>query len=126
MAGADEVLALAADFGKASGAVARTLNVVYRGAGESFAEAWRANARATSGRRGAHYPPSVTSETKFGIGGITTDTGPEIGRKGGAAGRGYELGSINQPPHLDGLNAMPAAEALLEQGADVALGRIMP
>lgn len=125
MTGASEFFDLAADFGKASAKVAAALYDVYADAGDAFAEDWASNARETSGEHGKHYPNSITSETRVALG-IHVETGPDSSMKQGGMGRGFEFGSQNQPPHLDGLRALPIAERRLERAADVAIGFVLP
>lgn len=125
MTGASEVFDLARDFGKASGEVARALYTVFEQEGETFAEDWADNARETSGEHGKHYPNSITSETKVAFG-IHVETGPDSSMPQGGMGRGFELGSRNQPPHLDGLRALPIAEARLERAADTTIAFLLP
>lgn len=125
MAGADEIFELANDLGKASAGVAKALYTVYKESGDAFAEDWRRNAVETSGEHGIHYPASITSETRVALG-IHVETGPDSSMKQGSMGRGFEFGSQNQPAHLDGARAMPAAEQRLERGADVAIGFLLP
>lgn len=122
--GADEIFDLARDFGKAPAAVAKGLYDAYRGAGEGFRDDWQSNARATSGEHGKHYPDAITTEMKFGGFGIEVETGPETGRKQG--GMSFEFGSSKQPPHLDGLQAMPLAGKRLDRLADAAIGFALP
>lgn len=126
MSGADEIMALAADFGKASFAVGKAMHEVYKTSADDFADDWSDNARATSGAHGVHYPDSITAEMKMALGGVAAEIGPETGRKQGSMGRGFEYGSRNQPPHLDGARALPAAEARLARGADTAIGHLIP
>ena len=125
MAGADEFFDLAADFGRAAGKVAGALFTVYQEEGETFAQDWADNARETAGEHGKHYPDAITSETRIALG-IHVETGPESGRKQGRMGRGFEFGSQNQPPHLDGLRALPLAERRLERAADSTIGFLLP
>lgn len=125
MSGADEVFDLARDFGKASGKVAAALYDVYQQEGETFAEDWADNARETSGEHGKHYPNSITSETKVAFG-IHVETGPDSSMKQGRMGRGFELGSRNQPAHLDGLRALSIAERRLERAADTTITFLLP
>jgi hypothetical protein len=125
MPGASEFFELAADFGKASGAVASALYDVYAESGDAFAEDWASNATETSGEHGKHYPSSITSETKLSTG-ILVETGPDSSMPQGGMGRGFEFGSRNQPPHLDGIRAMPIAEARLARGADAVIGLLLP
>jgi hypothetical protein len=125
VSGADEVFALAHRFEKASAEVARALFDTFKQEGETFAEDWADNARATSGEHGKWYPDSITSEAKLSMG-ILIETGPESGRKQGGMGEGFELGSRNQPPHFDGLQAMGPAEQRLERAADATIGFLLP
>lgn len=126
MTGADEIFDLARDLGAAPTKVASALFDAYRGAGEGFRDDWVHNARETSGQHGVHYPDAITTEMRFGGFGITVETGPESGRRQGGMGPGFEFGSENQPPHLDGLRAMPLAERRLERLADSAIGLALP
>lgn len=124
MSGADEFFELAKDLGEAAPKVASALYEVYKESGEAFAEDWADNARETSGEHGKHYPDSITSETRVAFG-IHVETGPDSSKKQGRMGRGFEFGSRNQPPHLDGLRALPIAERRLERGTDAALGFLL-
>lgn len=123
---AEEVFALARDFGQASSKVASGLFDAYRGAGEGFRDDWQHNARGTSGEHGKHYPDSITTEMKVAGLAIEVETGPDSGMKQGVMGRGFEFGSVNQPPHLDGLTAMPLAEKRLDRLADTAIAYSLP
>lgn len=124
--GADEVFDLARDFEKAPAKVAAGLYDAFRGAGEGFRDDWQHNARATAGDHGVHYPDAITTEMTFGGFSIVTETGPESGRQQGGMGPGFEFGSKNQPPHLDGLQAMPIAEKRLDRLTDTAIAYSLP
>lgn len=127
MSGADEIFDLARDLGTASRSVASGLFDAYKGAGEGFRDDWQHNARNTAGEHGKHYPNAITTEMKLaGLTSITVETGPESGRRQGGMGPGFEFGSVNQPPHLDGLQAMPLAEKRLERLSDAAIGLALP
>ncbi|MFI6813768.1 hypothetical protein ACIBG7_15210 [Nonomuraea sp. NPDC050328] len=67
---------------------------------------WRANARKTAGRHGRHYPNSITSEQLYSTSGPEWEIGPDRAKKQGSMGRGFEYGSVKQPPHLDGARAV--------------------
>lgn len=125
MSGADEFFELANDFAQASAKTAVTLFETFKQGGDEFAEAWADNARATAGEHGKHYPDSITSETRVALG-ILVQTGPEAGRKQGRMGRGFEFGSKNQDPHLDGLRALAPADVKLTRLADNAVRGIVP
>ena len=125
--GAGEVFELAADLGKASTKVASQVYDVFEETGLLFATAWRANATATSGQTGRKYPPTIDHEMVFAGLGVAVEVGPNPANGNPAlAGRGYELGSRNQPPHLDGLRAMGPAVAILDRRATTALNGLMP
>lgn len=105
-----EVRALARDLEKAAH---RSLADLHRAVGQStkrLEQGWRDNARNTSGRHGRHYPDSITSDVRFGFGSIVGEVGPDMSRKQGTMGRGFEYGSVNQPPHLDGTQAADEEE----------------
>ncbi|SEN86737.1 hypothetical protein [Nonomuraea pusilla] len=73
---------------------------------------WRANARRTAGKHGKHYPNSITMESREGA---AWEIGPDSAYPQGGMGRGFEYGSVNQAPHLDGTKAAMNSEARLEQ-----------
>jgi hypothetical protein len=122
----EDINVLAGDLGRASKQVASALFDTYRQAGEAFADDWRANAAETSGVHGRYYPDSIDHEMRFAFTGIAVEVGPNSGKKQGGMGRGFELGSVNQPPHLDGTRALPAAEARLAKLAETTIAYLMP
>ena len=127
MSGAQEFDRLAADFRRAAAVPpAVTLAGAVNDAEKLVTGAWRANARATSGAHGKHYPDSITSEVRATATGLVLEIGPDSSRPQGAMGRGFEFGSMNQPPHLDGARAVADNEARVEQIIDQALGRVIP
>jgi hypothetical protein len=123
--GTDEIFRFADDFGKAASAIGKALFDTFKEEGETFAEDWRRNAEQTSGKHGRHYPKSITSEAKVALG-IHIETGPESRRRQGGMGPGFEFGSQNQPPHLDGLRALGPASKRLEKAADEVIERLLP
>lgn len=88
--------------------------------------AWQENARATSGAHGKHYPNSITYDTRVLAGSVVGEVGPDSSRPQGGMGRGFEFGSVNQPPHLDGLKAIEGTTGKVESLLDEAVGRIIP
>lgn len=125
MMGADEVMGLARDFEAASREVAREVFNVYRDAGEEMADGWSANATATAGAHGKHYPGTITSEMKVGLD-VTLHVGPESAQKQGGMGPGFEFGSVNQPAHLDGAKEIFPTERKILQRTDAAIGFLAP
>lgn len=126
MSGADEVFALARDFGNASSKVASGLFDAYRGAGEGFRDDWRHNVLSVSATRLPHLPAAITSEMKLAGFNIEVETGPELGMKQAKIGRVIELGGEHSPPYLPGLRAMPIAEKRLDRLADTAIAYLLP
>jgi hypothetical protein len=122
---ASEVYKLAADLSKVGAKATLALRPVMAQAGEAFAKEWQANATATSGEHGKFYPASISSELIFDAGGISVDTGPDSSMKQGGMGKGFEFGSVNQPPHLDGTRAMTAMEPRVESIIGAALGHLL-
>lgn len=123
--GADEIFQFADDFGKAASEICEAMFDTFKQEGEEFAKDWRRNAEQTSGKHGRHYPKAITSEAKVAWG-IHIETGPESARKQGGMGPGFEFGSENQPPHLDGLRALDPAAKRLEKAADATIGFLLP
>lgn len=122
---ADEVFDLANDFGKASTKVAAALFEDFRDEGDKFADDWRDIARGTAGAHGKHYPDAISSEPKLGLG-IAVEIGPESGMPQGGMGPGFEFGSRNQPPHLDGLRALGPADLRLMRRTEKTIGDLTP
>lgn len=123
---ADEINELARDLGEAPRQAVAGLRAAFLEAGEGFRDDWKQNATETAGKHGRHYPNAITTGLKFAGLGIAVETGPESGRQQGGMGPGFEFGSENQPPHLDGLRAMPAAERILGRLADEAIAEALP
>jgi hypothetical protein len=124
---ASEIFALALDLSTASGKIVAPLREAFTEAGDAAARQWYANARATSGRHGKWYPSSIDAETKFTLGGnVEVEVGPNAAKKQGRMGRGFEFGSVNQPPHLDGVRAFEAVEPRVAKIADEAVARLLP
>lgn len=121
-----EVYRLAADLSKVPAKTIVPLRGVMQQAGEAFAQEWKANAAETSGAHGVHYPNSITAELAFDITGISVDVGPDSGMLQGGMGAGFEFGSVNQPPHLDGLRALDGMQMRAERMIDSAVAQLLP
>ena len=94
--------------------------------GEAFADDWRRNAVETSGEHGKWYPDSIDAELVFSVSTVTVEAGPNTSKKQGKMGLGFEFGSENQPPHLDGLRALDGIQAHAEWVIDATVGHIFP
>jgi hypothetical protein len=121
---ASEVYRLAADLSQVGARSVPAMRGVMAEVGDAFAKEWQANARETSGEHGRHYPDSIDSELVFDITGISVDAGPNSGKPQGSMGKGFEFGSRNQPPHLDGLRALDGAQLRAERMVDSAIGHL--
>lgn len=123
---ASEIYRLAGDLTAVTAKMVPALRTTMAAAGEAFSNDWRDNARETSGQHGVHYPDSIDSELVFNAGGVSVDVGPNSAKKQGSMGRGFEFGSINQPPHLDGLRALDGAQQRVERMVDATIGHLLP
>lgn len=105
-----EMLALAADLDRRGTNIQRGVYPMVRDHAQQLREEWRANAAATAGTHGRLYPASITAEARVVFGAAEWEIGPETSLPQGRMGRGFEFGSVNQPPHLDGARATAAIE----------------
>lgn len=124
--GASEFRKLAADLSAVSSKMVTPMRQVFKESGDLLAKEWAANARATSGVHGKHYPKSITADLTFSLGNIVAEVGPDSSKPQGRMGRGFELGSVNQSPHLDGLKAVDKLEPLVQTAISQAVDRLMP
>ncbi|MGI5161393.1 hypothetical protein [Microbispora sp. CA-102843] len=90
-------------------AASRAYEVVEKHA-KALRNEWRDNARDTAGAHGQHYPRSITAEQIPARDAVEWEVGPESMRPQGGMGRGFEYGSVHQPPHLDGARAAVKVE----------------
>jgi hypothetical protein len=107
-----ELRALAADLSAVSGRTLGTVRAAYTEGAERITAEWRANAKETSGVHGKHYPASITWQERFSTN-LEFEIGPEIGKPQGRMGPGFEYGSVNQDPHLDGNRAADKLEPVI-------------
>jgi hypothetical protein len=118
---ARELYALSRDFGKIGAQSAAAMYGVFKEAGNDLRDEWRANARATSGQHGKHYPDSITADMRVSTN-IEVEIGPDPRLPQG--GMSFEFGSVNQPPHLDGQRAADTVVPRLDRRIDAALGHL--
>jgi hypothetical protein len=121
---ASEVYKLAGDLSRIGARTVPALRGVMAAGGTALENDWRDNARATSGDHGKYYPDSIDSELVFDLGGVSVDVGPNSAKKQGGMGKGFEFGSENQPPHLDGVRALSGIEPRAEAMIDAAVGHL--
>jgi hypothetical protein len=121
---ASEVYKLAGDLSQIGARTVPALRGVMEAGGTALANDWSDNARATSGDHGKYYPDAIDSELVFDLGGVSVDVGPNSAKKQGGMGKGFEFGSENQPPHLDGVRALSGIEARLEAMIDATVGHL--
>lgn len=89
---------------------------------DDLRDQWRANARATATPHGRLYPRTITSQR---IASAVWEVGPEAALPQGGMGRGFEYGSVNQPPHLDGNRAADAVEPTFASRVAAALDNLL-
>lgn len=116
---------LTADLGRAAGRAFPAIRAITIEHGNQLRDEWKSNARETSGKHGKLYPSSITSEDVAGFAVATMDIGPESKRKQGGMGRGFEYGSVNQPPHLDGMHATEATEPRFHHAIELAIENLL-
>lgn len=121
---ATQVYRLSADLSQIGFKTVPALRVSMLAVGEAFAEEWRRNAEETSGEHGKHYPDSIDAELVFGVTSVAVEAGPNTAKKQGGMGRGFEFGSENQPPHLDGLRALDGIQVRAERVIDATIGHL--
>jgi hypothetical protein len=117
------------DLGKVPGDAFQAATASLDESGEELRATWAANAAATAGEHGKHYPKSITAEPKgnpgLGSSSIGVEVGPDSSMPQGGMGRGFEFGSANQPPHLDGTRALDVVEPKAVKGLADAVGDVM-
>jgi hypothetical protein len=111
--------ALAVDLGKMSDAVHRQVRGVFQEGASDLKKEWQANAKESAGTHGRLYPYSIDWEERVSTN-LDFEVGPNDGKSvaggnPGQAGEGYEYGSVNQPPHLDGNRAADRLIPLIER-----------
>ena len=121
---ASQVYRMAGDLNQIGFRTVPALRSAMAGVGEAFAKEWADNARETSGEHGKHYPNSIDSELVFSVRSVDVEVGPNRSKKQGSMGRGFEFGSQNQPPHLDGLRALDGMQARAERIIDATMGHV--
>lgn len=118
---ARELYALSRDLSKIGATATASMFGVFKEAGDDLKNAWRENARATSGVHGKHYPDSITADMKVSTN-IEVEVGPDPRLRQG--GMSFEYGSVNQPPHLDGQRAADTVIPLIDRRIDIALAHL--
>lgn len=121
-----EFRTLSRDLSNAGRAALPAVRPSFQGVAALVKTAWQANARATAGAHGKHYPNSITYDTRLLASTLVAEIGPDTSRPQGGMGMGFEFGSRNQPPHLDGSTAIDALGPKVESVLDTAIGRLIP
>lgn len=97
-----------------------------RGFAKVVETAWKSNATATAGSHGVHYPNAITSEVRVSGFQVVAEVGPDSSRPQGGMGPGFEFGSRNQPPHLDGIRAIDTTSEAGANALEAAVYRVIP
>lgn len=115
--------AAAAELGKIPTAKFAAVRTVMDAMGVALANDWRRNAEQTSGEHAKKYPQTIDSERRLYLGGVAVDVGPNPAKgRQAALGPILELGTENNPPHLDGLRALDGMEDRIIRGLDAVMG----
>lgn len=110
-----ELDALAHDLGEVPGKVAKQAQAVVSRGALNVKNDWQERAKRSAGTHGRHYPYSIGYDLHYGLSGTSAEVGPDSSKKQGSMGRGFEFGSINQPPHMDFLAAAQAEAPRFEK-----------
>lgn len=116
---------LAGDLDVAASKLPLAARTITEHAGESLRDRWASNATETSGEHGKWYPKAITASPIPTFAGATVEVGPETGRRQGGMGLGFELGSVNQGPHLDGKRAADVEGPAFEAALEALVGRLL-
>lgn len=117
-----ELRALAVNFGKVSAETTTVLVGVFKEGGNDLRDEWKANARATSGQHGKHYPDSILAKMRLSAD-IEVEVGPDPSLPQG--GMSFEYGSVNQPPHLDGQRAADTIVPRFERRVETTMAALL-
>jgi len=115
---AREVAALAADLPSLPPRMVKPIDGVFKSGAEAIEKTWRENAEETAGAHGKHYPKSIDHERLLGTS-LAFEIGPNPAKKQGRMS--FEMGSRNQPPHLDGQKAADVEVPRVERNIQTAL-----
>ena len=122
---AHELRELGHDLSEVGPKMVKPMRAVFQESGDLLASEWAKNATETSGVHGKHYPKSIDAELRASFG-IVVDVGPNTSKKQGSMGPGFEYGSVNQPPHLDGQRAADKVGPLIERAISLAVTELLP
>ncbi len=122
---ASEILALLPTFEKAEREATNKAYGAVKGSAMKLRDQWKRNARASSGTHGRRYPKAITAEQIPLVGAIEWEVGPESLMPQGGMGKGFEYGSVNQPPHLDGAQAVTKVEPLFVAALEKIMGELL-
>lgn len=96
-----DLVKLATDIGVDAHRIAERAYPLVKEQALALRNEWRDNARDTAGAHGKLYPRTITAEQMPVRGAVEWEVGPESALDQGGMGRGFEYGSVNQPPHWD-------------------------
>lgn len=109
---ASQLAELGMELGRIAARSVPILTEVYRDSADTLVEKWAANARASSGVHGKHYPDSIDHQRLISTD-IAFEVGPNPSKPQGSMT--FETGSANQPPHPDGQQAADEVQPSIER-----------
>lgn len=111
-----DLLRLERDFARGFDRVRGQVPGVVRKAAVNVKRDWRAGAKRSAGAHGKHYHRAITFDDAWhGPDVYAAEIGPDTSRPQGGRGAGFEFGSVNQAPHLDGWTATDTEEPRFER-----------
>lgn len=116
---------LAADLAKAGKSISELVRPVVQRGALNIKNEWRDRAKRSAGAHGRHYPYSIRYDTRETASGSSAEIGPDSSKSQGSMGRGFEFGSIRQPPHLDFLAAAMSEEPRFVKSLADILGGVL-
>lgn len=99
---------------------------VVRKAAVNVKTQWRAGAKRSADEHGKHYHRAITFDDGWATADVyTAEIGPESALPQGGMGPGFEFGSVNQKPHMDGWTAVDGEEPRFERACANLLDELM-
>lgn len=110
---------IAADLERVSRKAFKAVRSVIEQSAIDVRDEWKSNARESSGMHGKHYAKSINYKMVPSFSAMIADVEPREGMQ--QAGMSFEFGSRNQPPHLDGQQAISRYAPLIAHRISAAL-----
>jgi hypothetical protein len=120
-----DLLKLASDIEGGSHKVAEGAFRLVKDHAEKLRDDWKSTARSSAKKHGKLYPRAITAEQVGFANGPEWEVGPESALPQGGMGKGFEYGSVNQPPHLDMGQAVTKIEPQFYAAVEKLAGQLL-